>query len=376
MDRLGNKAEVEPQISAYLHYKSKEQGIPLSGTFELTSRCNFNCKMCYIHNSECNHGAAELPAEWWIQVGKEAAQQGMLFLLLTGGEPLARPDFSYIYTELKKLGLLISINTNGSLLKGEIAELFRKDPPTRLNVSLYGTSDDAYERFTGLRAFSTVVENIKRMDSYGIDVKLNCSLTPDNQAEMEQIFNLAQELDLHIKTTSYMYPQIRTGASVGENQCRMTAEEAAACRVGWSKLRYDEEEFLLRAKGMEKGISMFPMDCPEEREAEGVRCRAGSSSFWLNYEGMMSMCGMIDKGFDVKTLGFTDAWNQVREFTAKVTLPKDCSNCQYRHFCHVCAAVAYTETGDFSNRPDYVCRMCKEVARLTRLERERLEKTL
>ncbi len=376
MDRLGKKAEVEPEIASYLHYKAKEQGIPLSGTFELTSRCNFNCKMCYIHTEQCNQKAEELPAEWWIQAGKEAAEQGMLFLLLTGGEPLARPDFPYIYTELKKLGLLISINTNGSLLEGEIAELFRKDPPTRLNISLYGASDDSYETFTGQRAFSRVLENIKRMDSYGIDVKLNGSFTKDNGAEMEQIFNLAQELDLHMKTTSYMYPQVRTDGKVGENQRRMTPKEAAAARVGWSLLRYDAEEFLLRAKGMEKGISMFPEDCVEEQEAEGVRCRAGTSSFWLNYQGMMSMCGMIDKGFDVKTLGFAVAWEKVREFTAKVTLPKDCSNCKYRHFCNICAAVSYTETGDFSKRPDYSCQMCEEVARLTQLERERLEKTL
>ena len=170
------KSSAEPEISMYLHQKAKEMGIPASGTFELTSRCNFNCKMCYVHSAKCNLQKDELPAEWWIETGKKAAEQGMIFLLLTGGEPLLRDDFPYIYKELKKLGFVISINTNGYLLSGKIAELFKEYPPNRLNISLYGSNDDTYENLTGVRGFSTVVKNIENMCSMGIDVRLNCSL--------------------------------------------------------------------------------------------------------------------------------------------------------------------------------------------------------
>ena len=107
---LNNKTSAEPEISTYLHGKAREKGIPVSGTFEITSRCNFNCKMCYVHSAECNSKKEEMPAEWWIETAKEAAKEGMIFLLLTGGEPLLRDDFPYIYTELKKIGLIISIN--------------------------------------------------------------------------------------------------------------------------------------------------------------------------------------------------------------------------------------------------------------------------
>jgi radical SAM protein with 4Fe4S-binding SPASM domain len=377
MDRLGTKsAEVEPALSAYLHQKAKVEGIPLSGTFEITSRCNFNCKMCYIHTSQCNSKRIELPAEWWIEMGRQAVKEGMLFLLITGGEPLLREDFPYIYTELNKLGLIISINTNGYLLQGELLELFKRIPPNRFNVSLYGTNDDTYENLTGVRGFSTVIKNIQAVREAGIDVRLNCSITGENAADIENIFNLARDLNVHVKTTSYMFPSLRNTGEYGKNDSRLSAEEAAACRVKWSKLRYDDEELFVRLKNMHNGLSSFEESCPEEGEFGKVRCRAGSVSFWLDKDGMMAMCGIIGGGFDAKKLGFSEAWRRVKEFTQGIRLPAKCEHCKHRAFCHVCAAACYTETGSFSQVPEYICRFCEETSRLTKIEMERLEQNL
>ncbi len=375
MDNLINEMQMsyEPAYSSFLHAKARQEGFAVSGTFEITSRCNFRCKMCYIHSDKCNYKNDELPAEWWIETGKQAVKQGMVFLLITGGEPLLRDDFSLIYTELKKMGLIVSINTNGYLLKGKIAELFRNNPPFRINVSLYGASDESYERFTGVRGFTHIIENVQNMRNMGIDVRFNCSLTPDNCDDIENIFNVAKELDMHIKTTPYMYPQMRVNGIAGQNDYRLTAENAAKYRVKWSLLKYSPEEFISRADGMQKTIKMIGKENRTDNSPGKVRCRAGSSSFWLNKDGEMSACGMFDKSFDVKSLGFNEAWKQVKEFTEKIELPAKCQGCKYRHFCNVCAATCYTETGDFSSVPEYVCRFSEETARLTEIESERLK---
>ena len=79
MERIPNSnnlTSAEPAISMYLHQKAGSLGMPVSGTFELTSRCNFNCKMCYVHTAECNQKKDELPAEWWIETGKKAVENG------------------------------------------------------------------------------------------------------------------------------------------------------------------------------------------------------------------------------------------------------------------------------------------------------------
>ena len=57
-----------------LFAKSAKRGIPLSGTFELTARCNLRCRMCYIHREE-NDGEIktdEFSSEEWLNIAKEA----------------------------------------------------------------------------------------------------------------------------------------------------------------------------------------------------------------------------------------------------------------------------------------------------------------
>lgn len=111
-------SSTEPRLSSYLHARACRSGTPLAGNFELTARCNFNCKMCYVHLTaeEQQRRGRELTAEEWLAIAQEARSRGMLFLLLTGGEPLIRKDFRYLLTELKKMGLLVSVNSNGSLI--------------------------------------------------------------------------------------------------------------------------------------------------------------------------------------------------------------------------------------------------------------------
>ena len=113
-------SSTEPRLSSYLHARACRSGTPLAGNFELTARCNFNCKMCYVHLTaeEQQRRGRELTADEWLAIAQEARSRGMLFLLLTGGEPLIRKDFRYLLTELKKMGLLVSVNSKGPLSTG------------------------------------------------------------------------------------------------------------------------------------------------------------------------------------------------------------------------------------------------------------------
>ena len=80
----------------------------------------------------------------WLTLGKEMADAGTLFLLLTGGEPLLHPDFKEIYLGLKKLGMIITINTNGTLIDKEWAAFFGENKPRRINITLYGADAATY----------------------------------------------------------------------------------------------------------------------------------------------------------------------------------------------------------------------------------------
>lgn len=349
----------EPRLATAIHSKAAHLGFPAAATFELTPRCNFNCKMCYIHLSkeEQEKRGRELSAEEWIDLGRQACEAGVVFLLLTGGEPTLRPDFPEIYGALKKMGFMISVNSNGFLLRGELLELFKNDPPYRINLSLYGVSNATYEELCGIPAYERIVENIHALREAGVDVKLNMSLTDVNRQDMKSVYEKAVELGVHTQAASYMFPPVRVTGEFGKG-FRMSAREAARCEVSYNRLRMGDERFLKYADNLAKGIRQEALDDCEGQPGAEMSCRAGRSSFWLSWDGKLSPCGMMTTPCaNVLQVGIQTAWEQVRDQVKQIRLPSACLSCQYRHGCHVCAAICYCESGSCDQKPEYLCEL-------------------
>src|SRR5699024_3671624 len=212
-------------------------GFPLHGTFELTSRCNFDCKMCYVHGLENNERLKqeELSVDQWITIAREAKECGTLFLLLTGGEAMLREDFVEIYSKLSTMGFRIVVNSNGSMLTDEILKYFRKHPPARVNISLYGVSEETYIKLCGIAAKSRVTENIRKLKQIGISVRTIMTATPYNYEDMEEIYEFSKKEDTFFEVGTYMFPPIRQGGEYcGKNVGRLSAEEA-----GWNRIRWE-----------------------------------------------------------------------------------------------------------------------------------------
>lgn len=361
------KRNTEPYLSSYLHARGKKLGLPIAGNFELTARCNFNCPMCYVHltQEQVDATGKELTAAQWLHIAREAKEQGMIFALLTGGEPFVRKDFFEIYRGMKAMGILVSINSNGSMLRGRILEQLLEDPPARMNISLYGGCDATYQRMCGQPVYGQVKENIRSLRKAGVTVSLNLSITPYNRQDLEKIYADAVELDVNVKASSYMYPPIRVNGEAYGCGNRLTPEEAAACSVEWDKLRFTPEEFAERATRMHNCEAAEPEGCPVE-EGEGVRCRAGSTAFWMTWDGRMLPCGMMPgpTAYPLET-GFGPAWERIKAETKAIRTPSKCKGCRYAQVCAVCAAVCVTETGRFDGVPEYVCRQTEETVRQT-----------
>ncbi len=340
----------EPRLSAYLHQKAARLGQPCSGTFELTPRCNFDCKMCYVHLSaaEQKRRGQELTSDEWLSIGEAACREGMVFLLLTGGEPTLRPDFMKIYSGLKRMGLLVSINSNGYLLQGELLQRLLDDPPHRVNITLYGVSNETYEALCGVPAYDTVLKNIRALREADIDVKLNLTMTPENQQQREQIAEKARELGAHLQTSTYLFPPVRVTGSC-EFPERMCPEEAG--RMEAERLRASMTDEQLR-----RFLQTLHID--EDPEDECMNCRAGRSAFWLSWDGKLMPCGMLPYPIaDVRTAGFQTAWRQVRDQVKAIRFPEQCQSCRVRSLCRICLAKCYTETLGFTEAPTYACRM-------------------
>jgi radical SAM protein with 4Fe4S-binding SPASM domain len=335
--------------------------------------------MCYVHLSkdEADKRGRELTADEWLGIAEAARAKGLLFVLLTGGEPLIRPDFKYIYTELHKMGLMVSINTNGSLIDGEYFEFFRSAPPMRFNISLYGTSEETYESLCGNRSYGKVIETIKRLHEAGMAVKLNVLFGPSNVDDMDAINRVSNEVGIPIKPTTYLYPPVRVDGGHGDNKARFSPEKAAYYEVMCDKQRFDHETFVKRTAAICRGIkTVNPDEDCEGIPSEGIMCRAGRSSFWMTWDGRMMPCGMMLEPVTYPLRdGFNAAWDELRQKAAEVMLPHECVTCSVRHACHICAASAYAETGRFDGKPQYICDMIHETVRLYKEEYAAFEKS-
>lgn len=347
----------EALISRYLHAKGAQKGISISTTFELTSACNFSCKMCYIHNSDCNKNRQyELSADRWIEIAGQARDAGVMFVLLTGGEPLLREDFCEIYERISGMGFVISLNSNLSLLNEKHIESFRKYPPNRINASLYGMSGETYRDLCGADAYEKVIENLGKLRETGIPVKVNSSITPRNLCDSKKIYDFCLRENLIQKPAFYMYPSARLGC---DNE-RLRPEEIAESRVKFDLFSLSKEQFIDRAERVEKGVEYIENSGCIDTESEGtaIRCRAGTTSSWIDWRGNMTFCGMVPANPECNVLkkGFKACWEETKAAAKEVTLPAKCTNCSYKFICNVCAAACYCETGAFDKAPEFICR--------------------
>ena len=135
-----------------LYRRAAEYRQPVNGTFELSERCNLSCRMCYVRQSAGNRALrdSELSAKEWLKLARVAVDNGMVFLLLTGGEVFLRRDFFEIYSPLTKMGLVITLFTNATLITDSIAKRLAEAPPSRTEVTLYGATAETYEAVTGI----------------------------------------------------------------------------------------------------------------------------------------------------------------------------------------------------------------------------------
>lgn len=348
------------QYLEYMFYRAGENHVPLSGTFELTCRCNLDCRMCYIHRSAFDREAmqTELSTEQWLHLGDAAAKHGMLTLLLTGGEPLIRPDFWEIYQHCRELGILVSVNSNASLMTARDVERFAQNPPRRLNITLYGSSRETYGRMCGdPSAYDRVVGNILALRDAGVPLKINISVTPYNVRELREMLSFCKDHELVVQVASYMFPPVRAAEHAACAADRLTPEEAAGAQMIYDVFRFPPEKFEERRQNLLSGIPYVDPDAEcLDQPTEHIRCRAGQTCFWVTWDGQMRPCGMMQTPTTQLKAGFEAAWEQTRAQTEQIVVPAQCSECKARDICGACPSASFAETGSYYGVPEYLCR--------------------
>lgn len=351
-------SSIDDTFESYLRDKASMKNIPISGTFELLPTCNMDCKMCYVRMSakEVETKGGLLPTEFWLDLANQAIKEGLLFLLLTGGEPLLYPGFFDLFRKLKDKGIILTLNTNGTLITRETALFFRDNMPRRINISIYGKDNETYRTLcNNPNGFSQLEKALHYLKEYNIPVKLNCSLTPYNYHQLDDMRRFAESMQVPIEIGYYMMPPNRKLIKDGYEAHRLTPELAA-------QMAYDIKMYGLSPEARKK-LAREELSKTEgidlaQKPKCGFWCRGGNSTFWVNWQGEMVPCGMLNKPvYDILQNGFKEAWKAMNKDTKEISLSSKCYYCEKRNICMHCAAAENAETGEFGKNPTYLCKL-------------------
>lgn len=343
--------------------KIGDRRTPLSFDLEITARCNNNCRHCYI-NLPPDDGAAlhdELTLDEISQIADQAVSLGSLWCLITGGEPLLRKDFPELYRLLKSKGLLVSVFTNACLVTDEHIRLFRGYPPRDIEVTVYGTTDETYERVTrNPRSYRAFRRGLTLLLDGGVKVNLKTMALRSNMHELEAIARFCRE---RTKDPFRFDPMLHLRFDGNERR----NGEIRAERLSPGEIIRIEQADSERSVAMEKRCGMvIAAPAPEaEPDCRLFQCHAGQESFAVSYDGFFRLCPSLwqrDCVYDLRHGTLAEAWfdfaPRVRAIASNnAEFLQTCRVCPLMNLCQWCPAHAHLECAHLDQRCEYFCRV-------------------
>lgn len=325
-------AEISLRMRRFMEYKARMKAVPMRGSFELTPLCNLNCKMCYIHlNREQfdQQGSCLLTGKQWCSIIKQAIDMGMLEATLTGGEALLHPDFDEILLFLEKHYINVNLKSNGLLLTQERIAFLKAHHLSSIQISVYGSDEESYERVTGIRAFEMVIEAITRVREAGIPLEV--VITPNKYVwpDLERLIRLIDSMGVQYSVNPGLIEPLEETGRAGIDH-DLTLEQYVQMN-----------KFVAALKGatlVQPCVGDIPAPGGQKREkVEGMQCAAGRCVFSVTWRGMVHPCRMLENiGFDGKQMLFAEGWHSINEAVKRVQYPQECIGCAYERVCPSC----------------------------------------
>jgi radical SAM protein with 4Fe4S-binding SPASM domain len=319
---------------------------PLDGSLELTFRCNLRCAHCFVNAPRGDHRAKEreLTAAEIRRITDEVVDRGCLWMLLTGGEPLLRPDLSDIYLHMKRRGLLVTLFTNGTTVTPRIADLLAEWPPLVVEVSIYGSSPEVYERMTGVPgSFRRCMHGIELLLGRKVRLRLKTVPTTLNYADMGGMRALAAGYGLDFEWDPLV-------------NCRL---DGAAKPAG---VRLRPEQILALEQGDSTRAAAFRVEFERASRVDLrddlITCGAYLHAFHIDPYGRLVPCMLLrEPAYSLREGSFREGWDErfPRMRKRARTKAMTCDGCDVHSACDQCVGWALLETGDPEARVPFLC---------------------
>jgi heme b synthase len=348
--------------------------------WETTKACNLSCKHCRAV-PQTALGPTEMQTPEALALMDQIAEVAKPVFVLSGGEPLFRPDIFELGAYGVSLGFRMALATNGTLIDQGIADRIAATGFSRVAISLDGAHARTHDLFRNLPgSHARAINGIRSLRRAGVSVQINSTIAKHNVAELPDMLKLALELDadaLHL----FMLVPVGCGVEIAPTEM-LPADEyervlhwfddqskdcpidlKATCAPHYYRIRAQrlEED---RRHGDLSGTFIAPgtrAKAAPQLMAGGHHgqhlsamtrgCLAGTNVCFISNEGSVYPCGYLPvSAGSTREQRFADIWNHSEVFAQLRDLDSlegKCGECRFDSICGGCRARAYAATGSF-----------------------------
>jgi AdoMet-dependent heme synthase len=350
--------------------------------WETTAGCNLACTHCRRITVADQLTPQDLTTEDARRFIDQISAFARPVLVLSGGEPLMRPDIFTIARYATTAGLMVALATNGTMIDAATAIAIKESGVRRVSISFDGADGPTHDILRGAGAFERALAGTAALRDAGVPFQFNTTVARHNAEQMDEMLTLATDLGavgLHL----FLLVPVGCGAEISdEEQLSPAAYESI---LQWL---YDAErasDLQLKATCAPHYFRVVRQRQAEERRAGATAaqspsqmrqhnaghpgahggthpgsnsmhtmtrgCLAGTGVCFVSHRGEVFPCGYLPVSTgNVQMTPLQDIWETAPLFAELRDITKlkgNCGVCEFNRVCGGCRARAYGMTGDY-----------------------------
>jgi len=364
--------------------------------WEVTKGCNLRCIHCRATATELS-SPTDLPSVKALNLIEQISQFCSPILVLSGGEPLFRPDIFELASYATHCGLRVALATNGTRVSKDVARRIIESGVRRVSVSLDGADAPTHDAFRGIPgAFDAALRGFGNLRELGMSMQINMTIARHNAHQLQAVLRLAIELEADALHTFLLVP-VGCGADIAAEQ--MVPADEYERILNWFYERSQEGEIELKAtcaphffrvvrqrraderrsssstpfgshpggaaksptegtQPASSGFTLHPLGMSGHRghphhgmNAVTKGCLAGTGVCFISHQGKVYPCGYLPVlAGNLREQPFGEIWRHAAVFQQlrdTDNLQGKCGRCEFRNVCMGCRARAYASTGNY-----------------------------
>lgn len=312
--------------------------------WELTRNCNLACVHCRASAASGPH-EGELSTDECRKIIDDIVSFSTPTVILTGGEPLMRPDLFDIIEYGQTKGLRLVIALNGTLVDDDIAGRLKTLGIRRVSLSIDGKDRQSHDAFRAVKgSFEAVTHAASILTNVDLPFQINTTVTALNVDEIDDIYSLAKSLGA---VAWHIFLLVPVGRGRGLKGKELSAGD-------YENVLHHLRDIETRNE-LEIKVTCAPhyyrIIAEEGGIPQSAGCLAGKSFMFISHRGEAQPCGYLELNCgNVRKDGVKKVWNDSIIFGNLRDISSyrgKCGGCRYIRICGGCRARAYESTGDY-----------------------------